>query len=138
MQLSVFEPTNGRNLRHAFNRLLEDSFVHPERFPTMSVDVIETPETLVLKASLPGVAKENIQISYEKEVLTLKAEVAAEPVAENSRVLLRERSHGAFSRTFRMPFAINPEAAHAESKDGILTLTLPKAEAHKPRLINVN
>jgi len=137
MQLSVFEPSNGLSLRDAFNRLLEDSFVRPERFPTMSVDVMETQETIVVKASVPGAAKDSIQVSYEKDVLTIKAEIPAEQAPEQGRMLLRERPHGSFGRTFRLPFPVDPDAAQAEYKDGVLTLTLPKQESHKPRFINV-
>ncbi len=137
MQLSVFEPNNGLSLRDAFNRLLEDSFVRPERFPTMSVDVMETQETIVVKASVPGASKDSIQVSYEKDLLTIKAEIPAEQAPEQGRMLLRERAHGSFSRTFRLPFPVDADAAQAEYKDGVLTLTLPKQESHKPRFINV-
>lgn len=139
MEMSVFEPANGLSVRDAVHRLLEDSFVRPQRgsasgFP---VDVIETAEAVIVKASIPGVSKENLQVSYEKEFLTIKAELAQENAPDKARFLLKERSFGTMSRTFRLPFAADVEQAGAEYKDGVLTLTLPKQESVKPRIIQI-
>ena len=139
MQLSVFDPSTSLSLREAVNRLMEDSFVRSERGgPAMPVDVIETQEAVVVKAFIPGSKKENLQIQYENEVLTIKAEIHLEAPPENARLLLKERTQGTVSRTFRLPFSINPEQASAEYLDGVLTLTLPKQESVKPRSIQVN
>lgn len=139
MEMSVFEPANGLSVRDAVHRLLEDSFVRPQRgvaagFP---VDVIETAEAVIVKASIPGVSKENLQVSYEKEFLTIKAELPQENAPDKARFLLKERSFGTMSRTFRLPFAADVEQAGAEYKDGVLTLTLPKQESVKPRIIQI-
>lgn len=139
MQLSVFDPSTSLSLREAVNRLMEDSFIRPDRTgPAMPVDVVETTEAVIVSALIPGTKKENLQINYEKEILTIKADVEVPNPPENARVLLRERSHGTVSRTFRLPFAINAETASADYTDGVLTLTLPKQESAKPRSIQVN
>lgn len=138
MQLSVFEPGNGLSLREAVNRLFEDSFVRSERLPHLPVDVQETQEAILVKASIPGTTKDRIQVHYEKDFLTLQAEVVADNPPENGRYLLQERPHGNFSRTFRLPFPINVEAASAEYNDGVLLLTLPKQDSVKPRSIQIN
>lgn len=138
MQLSVFEPSNGLSLREAVNRLFEDSFVRGERSSHMPVDVLETQEAVIVKAVIPGSSKDQLQVNYEKELLTIRAEVPADNPPEGGRILLRERSHGTLSRSFRLPFAINADAASAEYQDGVLTLTLPKQESVKPRSIHIN
>ena len=138
MQLSVFEPHRGLSLREAVHRFFDEGVVAGERTSFMPVDVIETQEAIVVTATLPGVSKEDIQVNYEKEILTIKAEVKPVGPPENARVLLRERVQGSYNRTFRLPFAVDSEAAHAEYKDGLLTLTLPKLESARPRQISVN
>ncbi|MBT9585807.1 Hsp20/alpha crystallin family protein [bacterium] len=139
MQLSVFDPGTSLSLREAVNRLMEDRFVRTERGgPAMPVDVIETNEAVVVKAFIPGSKKENLQVQYEKEILTIKAEIHLEALPDSARFLLKERTQGKVSRTFRLPFSINPEQASAEYQDGVLTLTLPKQESVKPRSIQVN
>lgn len=137
MQMSVFEPANGLSLRDAVNRLIEDSFARTDRGAYLPVDVMETSEAIIVKANVPGVRKENLHISYEKEFLTLKAELPQEAPPEKGRFLLKERSNGQMSRTFRLPFAVNVDQAGAEYQDGVLTLTLPKQESVKPRVIQI-
>lgn len=142
MQLSVFEPSRNLSLREAVGRLLEDSNLRPPApdrgIQTMPVDVVETPEALIVVAQVSGSTKEKLEISYEKDVLTIKAEVPNLDVPEGGKLLLKERGHGILSRTFRLPYAIDSEKAVAEYKDGVLRLTLPKQEQTKPRQISVN
>jgi HSP20 family protein len=142
MQLSVFEPNNCLSLREAVGRLLEDGLVRPtspdRNHHAMAVDVVETPEALLVVAQIPGSTKEKLEISYEKDVLTIKAELQNLDVPENGKVLLKERGRGILSRTFRLPFAIDSEKASAEYSDGVLHLTLPKQEQTKPRHISIN
>jgi HSP20 family protein len=138
MQLSVFDPSTNLSLREAVNRLMEDSFVRSERGgPSMPVDVIETAEAILVKALVPGAKKENLQVSYEKEILTIKADVSLMAPPENAKVLLKECTQGTVSRTFRLPFSINADQASADYHDGVLTLTLPKQESVKPRSIQI-
>jgi HSP20 family protein len=142
MQVSVYEPSNGLSLREAVGRLLEDGFArstsHERNSQVIPVDIVETPEALLVSAQIPGAAKDKLEISYEKDILSIKAELPVTAVPENGRMLLRERGHGSLSRTFRLPFSIDSEKASAEYKDGVLHLTLPKQELSKPRQISVN
>jgi len=136
--MRLIEPNTGLSLREAVSRLVDDNFVRPDRgFPSLPVDVLETPESIVLKASVPGTSKEQLQIHYEKDVLTLKAEIPGEDAPEQGKFLLKERGQGSVSRTFRLPFPVDAEAARAEYQDGVLTLTLPKLESAKPRQIAI-
>ena len=134
--MRLIEPNTGVALREAVSRLMDDNFVRPDRgLPAMPVDVIETPEALVVKAQVPGTGKESLEIHYEKDVLTLKADISAEEKPENGKFLLQERSSGTISRTFRLPYPVDAEQARAEVQNGVLILTLPKLESAKPRQI---
>ena len=133
--MRLIEPTPGLGLREAVSRLVDDNFVRPERLPSIPVDVLEVADSLVVIATVPGTSKERLQIHYEQNILTLKADFEEEQLPENGKFLLRERSLTSASRTFRLPYPIDAEKAQAEFQDGVLTLPLPKLESAKPRQI---
>lgn len=136
--MRLIEPNTGVALREAVSRLMDDNLVRSDRgLPTMPVDVLETPEAIVVKAQVPGAAKEQLEIHYEKDILTLKAELAAEQAPEGGKFLLKERSSGSVNRTFRLPFPVDAETAKAEYQNGLLILTLPKLESARPRQIAI-
>lgn len=134
------------SLREAMNNLLEESFVRPRpgiagpgMASSLALDVKETPEKFVVTASVPGVPPSDIDISVLGDTLRIRGhrkEVVEEP-AEGSRWILRERRFGAFERTVSLPSTVDPEGAAADFKDGVLTITLPKADIAKPRSIPV-
>jgi HSP20 family molecular chaperone IbpA len=100
------------------------------------VDIVETSEELILSADLPGAKGSAIDIDFEDGVLTIQGKV--EPrYGERRNFLLREYGIGDFHRTFRVSEQINAAAIHAEFVDGVLHVHLPKAEAAKPRKIEV-
>lgn len=100
------------------------------------VDIVETSDELTLRADLPGVKSNAIDIDFEDGVLTIQGKV--EPrYGENVNFLLREYGLGDFHRTFRVSEEVNAAGIHAECADGVLTVHLPKAEAAKPRKIEV-
>ncbi|HEY3998552.1 MAG TPA: Hsp20/alpha crystallin family protein [Candidatus Xenobia bacterium] len=145
--LSLWEPLReGLTLRDAMNRLFEDSVVRPETLTrSLPMDVLETPDTFTVKASLPGCSKEQVELNFQKDTLTIKAHLnppAPKPdngeVVKNDRYLLRERFSGEVSRSLTLPMPVDVEKAVAKFVDGVLTLTLPKAEALKPRQIKVS
>lgn len=139
--LSIFEPMREAvTLREALNRLFEDSFVPPAA-PTRSLamDVIETADAIIVKAALPGADKDKTDISFQGDTLTIKATIPnGDANAEGSRYLLHERFHGPVGRTLTLPVAVDADKASANYKDGVLILTLPKAESVKPRNIKVS
>lgn len=102
-----------------------------------ALDVVENEDAFVVKATLPGLKPEDIDISIEDDVLTIKAEHGEEHEESEETYLLRERRYGAFHRTVRLPSGVNGAEASAEVQDGVLTLTLPKREEFKPRQIEV-
>lgn len=143
MTLDVFEPLReGLTLREAVNRLFEDSYVRPETNArtnkrTLPLDVLDAGEELVIRASLPGCHREKVEINFQKDTLTIKGVLNGAPENEQGRWLLRERWMGEVSRTVVLPVPVDADKAKAAFKDGILTLTLPKSEAVKPRTIPV-
>lgn len=106
-----------------------------------AIDLIETETAYVVKADLPGVSKDNINVTLEQGVLTIKGEQASEDVktdeANQNRFIRKERRYAGFARSLRIGDGVNEDAIKAEFVDGVLTLTLPKVERAQPRQIEV-
>jgi HSP20 family protein len=130
------------SLRQAMDRLFEDSFV---RSPHLSgdgvrefpIDVYQTKKDLVVKAALPGVKPEEVEITIADDTVTIKGEHKEEQETKEDDYLYREHRYGAFSRSVAIPVKVKGEKAEATFKEGVLTLTLPKAEEIKPRQIKI-
>ena len=101
------------------------------------VDLYEDRDDLVLRAELPGMKKEDIDISLHGDVLTLSGERKEEETLEKAETYRAERFLGRFQRTLTLPMAVDVSKVQASYKDGILTVTLPKAEETKPKQIQV-
>ena len=130
-------------LRDAMNRLIEESFIGP-RFELWTgrvfpVDIYETEDKLqyVFKASLPGVKPEELEITAEGGTLTVRVVKKQEEKIEKGSFLRHERFEGEMSRTIVLPSLIEAEKVEATFEHGVLTLTIPKAEAVKPKQITV-
>ena len=129
-------PTSIRLFQDAVNRLFsEPAQTRPWAPP---VDILETENALVLKADLPDVNLKDIQIEIEHGTLTVKGERNFEKVEGKGAGYHRvERSYGEFVRCFSVPDTVDPEKVTADYRNGVLTVTLPKKEAAKPRAIKV-
>jgi HSP20 family protein len=132
------------SLREAMDRLFEESFVRPRNWPataegvaTLALDVLETQDEITVKASIPGMKPEDIDISVTGDTLTIKGETQEEKEEKDGNYHLRERRYGAFQRSVVLPTLVNADKAEAEFKNGVLTLTLPKVEEVKPKSIKV-
>ena len=134
------------SLREAMNNLLEESFVRPRpgvpgpgMASSLALDVKETPERFIVTASVPGVAPADIDITVLGDTLRIRGQrkEETEETGEGGRWLLRERRFGQFERTVSLPTVVKSDAAAADFKDGVLTITLPKADVAKPRSIPV-
>ncbi len=134
------------SLRDAMDRLFEESFV-----PTLradwgkagiadlpAIDMFETKDNVVVKATVPGVKPEDLDISVSGDVLTVKGEVKEEKKEEGTNYIRRERRYGTFRRDIQLPVSINLDKADAVFEHGVLTLTLPKAEEVKPKKLTVH
>jgi HSP20 family protein len=111
-----------------------------ERFDAWSpvVDLYHDKESVVLRAELPGMKKEDIHVSLHEDVLTLSGERRQEKQHDEKGALRSERFFGKFERSFTLPVRVDASRVAASYEDGILTVTLPKAEEAKPRQIEVN
>jgi HSP20 family protein len=133
------------SLRDAMDRLFEESFVRPSRWlvprlegaGTLHIDLYETDEAVVLKAPIAGVQPEDLDISIAGDTLTIKGETTAEEEIKRENYYCQERRFGAFSRSVTLPVPVVAEEAEATFENGVLTLTLPKAEEIKPKAIKV-
>ena len=144
-QLTRWEPFRDLvSLREAMDRLFEESVIRsegaalaPRVTGTLALDVYETDNDVVVKASVPGVDPEDLDISITGETLTIKGETRTEEEVEEEDYIYRERRYGAFSRSAAIPTSVEADEAEADFEDGILTLRLPKAEKVKPKAIKV-
>ena len=141
-----WEPfTEMMSLRDAVNHLFEDSFIRPGAWPmpleaavlSIPTDMIETKDSVIVKMSAPGTRPEDIDISVVGDTLTIKGETKSEEQSEEGSYIRKERRFGAFQRTLSLPASVASDRARAEFENGVLTLTLPKAEEAKPKSIKV-
>ena len=101
------------------------------------VDVVETKDTITVKAEVPGVDQKDITVSLQDDVLSIKGEKGEEKEEKDKRYHRVERSYGAFARVMRLPSAVDAGKAAAAFKDGVITITLPKAPEAKGTTIPV-
>jgi HSP20 family protein len=132
------------SLREAMDRLFEESFVQPRAgWPapigagTLAVDMYETDDAVVVKSSIPAVKPEDVDVSITGDTLTIKGETEAEEEVKEENYIRRERRYGSFCRSLTLPLPVVADKAQAEFENGVLTLTLPKAEEVKPKAIKV-
>jgi len=102
------------------------------------VDIYETAEAIVLKAELPGIGKENLNVEVKDNTLTLRGEKKFEKEVKEENYYRVERSYGMFQRAFALPSTVQSDKVRAKFKDGVLEISLPKAEEAKPKQIKVD
>jgi len=128
------------SLHQAMDRLVDES-IHraylPERELMLSVDVQAGDDAYDIRALVPGLDVEKLNIEVLDDTVTIRGEFQA-PSDENSRFLISELPSGKFSRVVTLPTTLDPAKAEANIKDGVLTLRVPKAESHRPRSIKVS
>ncbi len=141
--LSIWEPAREMmTLREAMNRLFDDAFTRPISGSGISsvipaIDLYQTDDEVVVRASLPGLKAEDVQISVTGEVLTLRGEFKAANEKKEATWHIRENRFGQFERTIMLPTDVQTDKAKADFENGVLTITLPKAEAVKPKTIAI-
>lgn len=130
------------NLSRLMDRLWENSLLSgPRMLPIenwgVSMDVLENDDNFIVKATLPGVQPEDIDVTFTNNTLTVRGEVKQDETAEDEQYHLRERRYGKFSRSITLPARIDADHIQADYQAGILTLTLPKTDEVKARRISV-
>lgn len=133
------------SLQHDMNRIVDEffrgdqladaNFTQRDWHP--AVDIIENRDRYTLNAELPGISKEEVQVTLENNVLTIRGEKKTNADQKEGDVHRVERRYGSFERSFTLPAAVDVNKIDAQFRDGVLTLTLPKAEEAKPRAIDV-
>ena len=140
--LDRWEPFRG-SYDSQLNRLFSDFFGRTSQDQNLTswapaVDIFEGEHELVVKADLPDIKPEELDIRVENNILTIRGERKFEKKAEEKNYLRVERSYGSFARSFSLANTVNTEAIKADYKDGVLTLSIPKREEAKPKQIKVN
>ncbi|MCL7451468.1 MAG: Hsp20/alpha crystallin family protein [Anaerolineae bacterium] len=130
------------SLRDAMDRMFEESgFRPPVPFGwsegSLSVDMYETDESVIVKTAIPGVKADDIDISVTGDTLTVRAETKEEEEVKRENYLRRERRFGSYCRSVTLPGGLEADKAEADYSDGILKLTFPKTEEVKPKSIKV-
>ena len=126
----------------AMNRMLNNAIEYtPSSWETrwnLALDVAESEDGYVVKASLPGIKPDDLEITLSENVLTIKGEVEEDKELEEAHYHMRERRYGSFSRKIRLPSGIESEKIEASFDDGVLKSHLPKAEEVKPKKIAIS
>lgn len=138
MSLIRWQPVNEMmELSNLLQKSFERNSYPRRRGPELALDIFETDEHLLLRASLPGANRDNITVEFEDQLLTVRGEVAPTALPEGSRFLLQELGHGEVSRTLRISHNLDLENSRATFVDGVLEVTLPKAQEARKRTISI-
>jgi HSP20 family protein len=145
MSLMRWEPLRDMmSLQEAMNWLLGQSFVRPatwsesEDWPlSIPIDMVETDDAVIVRADMPGVKPDDVDINITDSRLTMKGKFEMEEEREEGQVHMRERRHGQFQRSVALPAYIDASKVEAEFDSGILKVTLPKSEKAKPKQIPI-
>ena len=144
--LTRWEPNREMmTLREAMDRLFDDAFTRPfsimreggSAWSSLPIDMYQTDNDVVVKAALPGIKTDEVQINITGDILTLKGEMKHEEENKDQSWHIREHRWGAFERSIQLPTGVIADKARAEFDNGILTITLPKSEDVKPKTITV-
>ncbi|MGB7433836.1 MAG: Hsp20/alpha crystallin family protein [Candidatus Acidiferrum sp.] len=141
--LTTFHPFRGvTTLQDQINRLFSETFDRSSDEANLTpwapaVDIFETEQNLVVKADLPDIKPEELDIRVENNILTIRGERKFEKKVDENNYLRVERAYGSFSRSFSLANTVNTEAIQADYQNGVLTLSIPKREEAKPKQIKV-
>jgi HSP20 family protein len=141
--LTRWEPVREMmTLREAMDRLFDDAFTRPINlrdggWSSPAVDMYQTDDEVVVKAALPGFNADDVQINVTGDVLTIRGNLKHEEEKKQRAWHLREQRWSSFERSVALPTNVVADRANADFANGILTITLPKAEEVKPKTISV-
>jgi HSP20 family protein len=138
-----YDPFGGlMSLRQMMDRLMEDAVVMPGGGQAggtnrAALNVYEEGDNLVVEAQLAGVRPEDIDVSVERGMLTIRAENKADEERKDRSYIIREHRRGTFVNQLRLPDSVDPDAVQATFENGVLRLVFPRAEQAKPRRIQI-
>lgn len=144
--LTRWEPVSEfMTLRDAIDRLFDDAFTRPSSlsrnggstWSSLPIDMYQTNDDVVVRAVVPGFRSDQVQINVTGDVLTIRGEAQQEEQTKDKAWHIREHRFGSFERSVALPVPVVSDKATAEFENGVLTITLPKAEEVKPRTISI-
>lgn len=141
--ISRWDPSRSTSiLQEQVNRLFQDTFrVSPDESSMTTwapaVDILENENELILRADLPAINEQDLDIRVENNTLTIRGERKFEKEEKEENYLRVERSYGAFSRSFALPNTVNTDAIRAEYKNGVLSVQMPKRAEAKPKQVKI-
>ena len=144
MELVRFEPFAGfGNFRSVLNDLFDENHGHSAKQPSVSkwypaVDVLESKDSYLIHAELPGMKKDDIKVEVKDGALVLSGERKSEKPAEGIEYRHTERVAAKFWRSFTLPETVKQDGIEASYKDGVLEIRVPKVEKAKPRQIEIS
>ncbi len=127
-----------RSIEEAFESLFGSPSRTNPNLTTLAVDITEHEGNLFVRAAVPGVEPSELNITIEKNVLTIRGESRQDSVGETEKVYRREVSYGQFARSIRLPDGLNLDRVDADFKNGIVTIKLPRVPEEKPKSIKIN
>lgn len=125
------------DMRRAMDQIMQRTATDGQPQFDLAMDIYETPDAYEIEASMPGIKPEDVDLSLNNNVLTIRGETKAEEDKEGRNYHLRERRSGSFIRSITLPSSINEDAIEAHYDNGILKLRLPKAEEARPKHIEI-
>ena len=144
MVLTRWDPFRDLRRWHGYmDRLARDAYQAPngnaesEQW-AIPLDVFQEGDSFVVHASIPGVALENIEVSIDENVLTIKGETKSEREHQEGEYLMRERRSGSFHRALRLPDTVDADQADSQYENGVLSVSFPKLEAKKAKHLTVS
>ncbi|MFN2105288.1 MAG: Hsp20/alpha crystallin family protein [Candidatus Promineifilaceae bacterium] len=141
MKLVRWNPNMSMRWLNDFDRYVDRQLERPSwaanSEQSLAVDVSENDEGYVVKASVPGINPEEVKITFDDDVLTIKGEIVNESEEEEENFHIRERWYGSFGRSLRFPTNVDADAIEATYENGVLTLIVPKIEEEQPKRIEV-
>ena len=144
--LTRWEPAREMmTLREAMDRLFDDALTRPfslvreggSTWASMAIDMYQTDNEVVVRAALPGIKADEVQINVANDILTIKGETKQAEEKKDKAWHIREQRWGAFERSIMLPTGVKSDQAKADFENGILTITLPKSEQSKPKTITI-
>ncbi|MBM3136932.1 MAG: Hsp20/alpha crystallin family protein [Chloroflexi bacterium] len=121
----------------AFDDFFSRSPITYDGIGSIDINMLQTDDDVIVKASIPGVKPEDINISVSGDTLTLRGEIKEDQEFKDANYHIREMRQGSFARTMTLPVKVDSDKAKAEFENGVLSLTLPKAEEIKPKTITI-
>lgn len=127
-----------RAMDEMFERLFGRTPIASPTATNLPLDIFERDGKFIVRASVPGISPENLDVQVEDNVLTIRGEISHEYEGEDVKVYRREVSYGSFARSIRLPENLNFEKVDAEFSNGLVTISIPRLEEVKPKALKVN